>query len=727
MGAADRLHPGVLRWLHAQGWQSLREVQERAVAPILDGGRDVLISAPTAGGKTEAAFLPIVSSLAHEPPRGVGCLCVSPLRALISDQARRLEGLCESAGLRVQPWHSDVTAGKQQFWKSPAQILLITPESLEGMFLHRPAELARALAELRFVVVDELHALVGSVRGRQLQSLLRRVDALIGRSPPRVALSATFGDLAIAQRFLRPDGARPCDVIEGAQGGSELRVQVRALVRRKGVEDPYATIARDLYAALRGQSHLVFANARGLVELLADGLRERCEEEHVPNEFFAHHASLARDQRQWLEQRLREAALPTTAICTSTLELGIDLGDVTSVAQVGAAPTVAALKQRLGRSGRRPGKPQILRQYVVLGEVDADSPPAERLRLPLIQAIAAVELMLQKRFEPPALGEDLHFSTLVQQALSVIAQQRGERADRLYTLLCATGPFEGIAPAAFTTFLRGLGRSGVIEQLADGTLVPGAVGEQLLAGRDIYAAFAVPEEYRLLVNGRPLGTLPIDTPVTPGTLLIFGGRRWQILSADLATRTLILAPARSGRVPKFGGGPAVVSRLLRQGMQEVLRGTSVPIYLDACAQDELMAARGEFEAMGLDASAVYAEADRLWLAPWCSDRALNVLRLAFTAAGYEVEKDDAFIAVATTDPQGALDTLRTWIAAGVPSVDVLLDAVIPVAEQKFDDYVETSLRLLNYGVRHLDTREAQEVLASRPWRRPAMPQLTPAG
>jgi ATP-dependent Lhr-like helicase len=150
------------------------------------------------------------------------------------DQARRLEGLCESAGLRVQPWHSDVTAGKQQFWKSPAQILLITPESLEGMFLHRPAELARALAELRFVVVDELHALVGSVRGRQLQSLLRRVDALIGRSPPRVALSATFGDLASAQRFLRPDGARPCDVIEGAQGAASCGSGPRAGSKERG-------------------------------------------------------------------------------------------------------------------------------------------------------------------------------------------------------------------------------------------------------------------------------------------------------------------------------------------------------------------------------------------------------------------------------------------------------------------------------------------------------------
>jgi len=709
--SVDRLHPSVLRWVHAQGWRALRDVQAKAIAPILEGASDVLIAAPTAGGKTEAAFLPIVSSLATSPPRGVGCLCLSPLRALISDQARRLEGLCASAGLRVQPWHSDVTAGKQAFWKDPAEILLITPESLEGMFIHRASDLARALRELRFIVVDELHALVGSVRGRQMQSLLRRVEALLGRQPPRIALSATFGDARLAQRFLRPDGALPCVAIEGAQGGAELRVQVRALVRRSGAGDPYVAIADALFEVLRGQSHLVFANARGLVELIADRLREQSEQAHLPLEFFPHHSSLARGQRQWLESRLREATLPTTAICTSTLELGVDLGDVVSVAQVGAAPTVAALKQRLGRSGRRPGNPQVLRQYVVLADVDADSVPGDRLRLPLIQAIAAIELMLQRRFEPPAIGEDLHYSTLVQQVLSVIAQQRGARADQLYALLCASGPFDGITPGDFGRFLRGLGSSAVLEQLADGTLVPGEEGEKLLASRDIYAAFAVPEEYRLLADGRALGSLPIDSPISPGSLLIFAGRRWRILDADLATRTLSLVPAPAGKVPLFGGGPARVSGLLRRGMFEVLSGESVPLYLDLPAQEQLAAARQEFRAMGLHERAAYAESDRLWLAPWCSDRALNVLRLALTSEAVEAECEDAFVAIQTAEADRIFALLDNWRTVGLPPRETLMKGVLPLSEQKFDPHVDAALRLDSYAVRHLDLGEAQAILA----------------
>ncbi|TDR38429.1 ATP-dependent Lhr-like helicase [Tahibacter aquaticus] len=705
------LHPGVLKWIHARGWRTLRNIQEQAIAPILDRQSDVLISAPTAGGKTEAAFLPIVSSLAGNPPRGVGCICISPLRALISDQARRLESLCEATGLRVQPWHGDVTAGKQQFWKSPAEILLITPESLEAMFLHRASDLARVMVELRYVVSDELHALVGSVRGRQMQSLLHRLDTLLGRTTPRIALSATFGDVKLAERFLRPDGALPCISLEGAQGGGELRVQLRAFIRRKGGDDPYQTISDHLFSVLRGESNLVFANSRGLVEQVSDDLRDRSERAHVPNEFFPHHGSLSRDQRQWLEARLRDAHLPTTAVCTSTLELGVDLGDVESVAQIGGAPTVSALKQRLGRSGRRPGKPQVLRQYVVLGDVAVDSSPGERLRLPLIQAIAAVELMLQRRFEPPRLNDDLHYSTLVQQVLSVIVQNRGARADQLYGLLCKTGPFHDIDTKNFGAFLRGLGATGVLEQLGDGTLVPGVSGERLLASHDLYTAFAIPEEFRLVAGGKPLGTLPIDSPVAPGMLIIFGGRRWRIAHADINSKTLTLLPAPAGKVPLFGGGAAAVSALLRQGMSELLRDTTMPVYLDEEAQMQLVAARSEFLAMRLDTQPIYAEDSCLWLAPWCSDRALNVLRLALCSLGLEATNEDAFVSVSNSTVPTVVEALDQWRVQGLPSMDQLLALSLPIVEQKFDQFVDTALRLQNFGVRHLDFDEATSALA----------------
>lgn len=698
------------KWLWSKGWRSLRDIQEAAIPKILDGGSDVLISAPTAGGKTEAAFLPIVSALADSPPAGVGCLCLSPLRALINDQARRLESLCDAAGLRLQPWHGDVSAGRAQFWRRPAEILLITPESLEAMFIRKPGALAGVLASLRFIVVDELHALVGSVRGRQMQSLLHRVDTLIGRRVARIALSATFGDTRTAETFLRHDGAMPCATIAGTSGGTELRVQLRAWIRRKDGPDPYDGIAESMFGVLRGHSHLMFANTRGLVEQLSDSLRESSERARLPNEFFPHHGSLSRDHRLWLEERLRDGNLPTTAVCTSTLELGVDLGDVESVVQIGAPPSVAALKQRLGRSGRRPGKPQILRQHVVLADIGRDCAPADRLRLDLLQGIASIELMLRACFESPHATGDPHYSTLLQQVLSVIAQRRGATAQQLHVLLCGTGPFREVDPAAFARFLRSLGRTEVIEQLADGTLVPGAVGEQLLSGYDIYIAFAVPEEFRLLHNGRLLGTLPLENPAAPGMLMVFGGRRWRVEHVDVESRTLVLVPAPSGVVPAFGGGGPAVSGLVRREMQAQLMSQKVPVYLDAQAQDQLAAARVEFRRMGLDAAPLYTEAASVWFAPWCADSALHALQLALRAGGVEAMQEDAFLAVSADDAESATAQLHRLARDGLPAAGQLLAFATPVPEQKFDRFLDPELLLEGYGARHLATDEAEAAL-----------------
>lgn len=710
MDAWEALHPGVQQWLWQQGWPSLREVQANAIPLVLGRDRDVLISAPTAGGKTEAAFLPIVSHLASDPSSGVGCLCVSPLRALINDQTRRLTSLTEAVRLRVQPWHGDVSAGRAQFWKAPAAVLIITPESLEAMFVRRPGDLARVLADLRYICVDELHSFVGSVRGRQLQSLLHRVDILIGRKVPRIALSATFGSIELAEQFLRPNRSMPCSSIEGSQGGSDLRMQVRALVRREKGPNPNEAIAVHLFEALRGQSNLVFANRRESVEWFADALREASEKMGVPNEFFPHHGSLSRDQRLWLEERLRDEHLPTTAVCTSTLELGVDLGDVASVAQIGASPTVSSLKQRLGRSGRRPGQSQVLRQFVILPEVEVGSPPSERLRLALIQAIATIELMLDRRYEPPDLFGDMHCSTLVQQIVSVIAQRHGATADYLFRLLCVEGPFARLSVAQFKEVLRGMAAHAVIEQLEDGTLMPGEIGEHLLAGYDIYIAFVVPEAYRLMHNGRPLGTLPMSTPALPGSLIVFGGRRWKIDAVDEASRSLMLIPAPAGRPPKFGGGSVEVSGLVRTKMREVLLSYDVPAYLDAAAQDELAAARREFVDMGLNSKTVYVEQMAAWLAPWASDRALTTLRLALAQNGIEAVLEDAFLKVEFVESERIVESLRRLMQDGLPAVESLTVGVVALPEQKFDEYLPEALLKTSFGVRHLDVAGAELAL-----------------
>lgn len=227
--AFARLHPGIQRWIWQQNWGGLRTIQVEAIDAILRRDSDVVISAPTASGKTEAAFLPILSDLAQFDGPGLRCLSVAPLRALINDQTRRLEPICEATNLAFQPWHGDVSAGRATFWKRPANVLMTTPESLEALLMNRGGQFGALCRDLRFIVVDELHAFFGSERGAQLQSLLQRVQAYAPAPIPRVALSATLADTSFAGRFLRPDATLPTKVLTGGKGDASISILLRVV------------------------------------------------------------------------------------------------------------------------------------------------------------------------------------------------------------------------------------------------------------------------------------------------------------------------------------------------------------------------------------------------------------------------------------------------------------------------------------------------------------------
>ncbi|MEP2426620.1 MAG: helicase-related protein, partial [Tateyamaria sp.] len=336
----------------------------------------------------------------------------------------------------------------------------------------------------------------------------------------------------------------------------------------------------------------MFVGARQRVEIYADRLRNLCEQEHLPQEFYPHHASLSRDHRDFVERRLKDSSKPTTAVCTSTLELGIDIGDVTCVAQIGAPFTVAALRQRLGRSGRREGQPAILRQYAVETRLTSGSSFVDRLRLGLIRSIAMIDLLLEGWCEPPK-PQALHLSTLVHQILSVIAQRGGAPANILYSVLCREGPFRQVTKAMFTDVLRALGHpeTGLIEQTDGGLLLLGQNGERLVEHYSFYAVFKTPEEYRLVSNRRELGTLPIDNILSPGMMLIFSGRRWLVQEIHDREKVIMVKPAKAGVPPVFGGDPGEIHDNVIARMFDVLKADIKPLYMDANALGMLEEAR----------------------------------------------------------------------------------------------------------------------------------------
>jgi ATP-dependent Lhr-like helicase len=680
----------------------------RAINAIKDGTADVIVAAATAGGKTEAAFLPLISEVLEGENNGEGfdLLYVAPLKALITDQASRLEAICQEAELPVVPWHGDIAASiKARAIKRPRGTLLITPESLEALFMRRGLEIPRLFRSVRAIILDEVHTMLDSERGVQLRSLLTRLELGIGRPVRRIGLSATLGDMDQACAYLRPDNAENVLVIEAQGGEAELRLQLRGYIA--GGEDksalaPTDLISQHIFDHLRGTDNLVFAGSRQSVEIYADRLRTLCEEARLPQEFYPHHASLSREHRDLVEHRLKDGKLPTTAICTSTLELGIDIGDVNCVAQIGAPFSVASLRQRLGRSGRRAGKPAILRQYAVEARLDSKSSFADRLRLGLLRSIAMIDLLLEGWCEP-AQSSALHLSTLVHQVLSIIAEKGGAQAPGLYRILCQDGPFRKVAPAIFADVLRAMGRSdpALIEQARDGLLLLGPMGETLTSHYSFYAVFQTPEEYRLIADGRELGTLPIDNMVAPGMMLIFSGRRWLVQEVDDKAKVILVTPAKAGTPPKFGGDAGIIHDVVIERMFDILSRDDVPAYMDPTAREFLQEARVNYAQMEFSRGRIAEIGERAWIvATHCGSVKTTTLAFALRGLGYTVQTYDGFLEVLSGKIAHSIKETLASIANGQECNLFAGDANL--ITQKFHPYLTKELLEIDATESRLD-------------------------
>lgn len=711
----ERLHDRVKKWVWDQGWTELRDIQERAITPILAADQDVIIAAATAGGKTEAAFLPIVSTIVDDATAAIRALYISPLKALINDQFDRLERLCERLNIPVHRWHGDVSSSaKRQVLAEPSGILLITPESLEAMFVLRGTAVARMFTRLDYVVVDELHSFIGSERGQQLQSQLSRLELVLRRRVPRIALSATLGDMELAAKFLRPDQKLSCDVLVSTESRQDVRLQIRgyevkapeAGQQRDGAQvDPLddaavPLISSHLYRVLRGKDNLIFANSRRNVEIYADYLRQLCEKDSVPNEFWPHHGSLSKELREHAESVLKDASIPASVVCTTTLEMGIDIGTVATIAQIGAPPSVAGMRQRLGRSGRR-GEPSVMRIYIDEPALEPDSPPTDQLRSELIQSIAMVQLLMARWCEPPN-AEALHLSTLVQQTLSLIAQYGGAQAAEAWRVLCRDGAFTEVSSDTFATLLRELGSRDLVIQSSDGTLLLGVKGERIVNHYSFYTAFVTAEEYHLVSQGHELGTLPISHPLSNGSYIIFAGQRWCVVSVDVERRIVDLQPSPAGRPPRFSGGAADVHERIRQQMRSVFESTDVPPFIDAAAQKLLSQARAAYQRFNLERSPFVHYNDNIALFPWSGDRVTDTLLIQLADRELAVQRDGIAIIVNATKSGELASHIRALAAQGPGDAVELARTVENKLIEKYHVFMDNHLLSLDYASSRLD-------------------------
>ena len=703
----NRLAPPLQRALWSLGWKGLRDHQKAALPLILDTQVDVFVSAATASGKTEAAFLPLLTRLWG----GAGVvLYVAPVKALINDQVERLQVFCADMDIPLYPWHGDVgQTSRKRFFANPRGVVLITPESLEALLFRRGGEVRRLFAGLEAVVVDELHAFIGNVRGRQLQSLLHRLECQLTRRVQRIGLSATLGDMGLAADFLRPGQGYAVQVVTSADEKRHLQLALKVVCQPATMtetdQDPHWLIAEELFERLRGANHLVFPAGVGLVEFYADALRKRCEAAGLPVTFFPHHGRLAKSEREETEAELKRGHLPVSAICTTTLEMGIDIGAIKGVVQIGPPQTVASLCQRIGRAGRREGEAAVLWQYCIAKAHGSGMDCAEGLQPDLVQAVAVIQLFLAKWYEPPRAGE-LDYSTLVQQVLSLVGECHGITAVVAYERLCQTGPFRGVTQGDFIALLRAMAAKKLLMQDANRLLLHGELGERLVNHYTFYAAFPDSQEYRLRQGGKELGTLPLSPWNQSGDVITFAGRRWAIEYIDHEKRLVDLQPSSMGKLPRTGGQGQPVHNKVREEMRAVLSSQHMPVWLDANARALLQDACKQYLNLQLDREFCVVEGDTAYLFVWQGDVVQNSLVALLNHQGLQASNEE--ICITVKNASLGMVTLAIAQVAAQPcptSAQLFTRKDVPNTE-KWDWVLPDELFLAGHTSRALDLEAA---------------------
>ncbi|MCD8337088.1 MAG: DEAD/DEAH box helicase [Lachnospiraceae bacterium] len=598
MNTFDRYAPFIQDYIYQNGWESLRAVQAAAADVIFNTDENLLLSASTASGKTEAAFFPILTLFTEDIPSSVGAIYIGPLKALINDQFSRLNDLCQEASIPVWHWHGDVSQShKNKMMKHPSGILQITPESLEAMLLHKHSAITKLFGDLRFIVIDEIHSLMRGDRGGQTLCLIERLCRQAGVNPRRIGLSATIGDPKEAGAFLSAGTGRKTIIPKLPQGGIKWRLsmehfytfpptnpgaptKIHGQVPQKASSDEDALSPRTdiapkeadpgigyIFEHTRGKKCLVFVNSREECEAVTTTLRQYCEAKNEPDRFLIHHGNLSESYRQTAEAVMKDEEQFQTTVTTATLELGIDIGRLERAFQIDAPYTVSSFLQRMGRTGRRDLPPEM---WFVMRE----EPPEARALLPatipwkLIQGIALVQLYLEERWVEPPKMDALPYSLLYHQTMSILAScgemTPAELASRVLTLRY----FRKITQEDFRILLRHLLETGHIERTEAGGLIVGLAGERVVNNYKFYAVFQENEEYTVRAGSEELGT--IVKPPPAGEKIAIAGHVWLVDEVD-HRRHMVYCELIKGKVPAyFGEVPGDIHTRILERMLDVL-------------------------------------------------------------------------------------------------------------------------------------------------------------
>ncbi len=757
----ERFPDYIREYIYSHSWDSLREVQIEAAKSIFDTENNLLLTSSTASGKTEAAFFPILSLLNEAPPYSVGVLYIAPLKSLINDQFERISEIIDMSGITVTHWHGDVSAShKKKLLASPRGILQITPESLEAMLINRSNDIPRLFGDLRFVVIDEIHTLVGTDRGNQIICQLSRIARLIGYHPRRIGLSATVGDPSVAAQWLSADTERKCDVpvfrnekikwrlglehfyidnpekekYEAEKADTEavpldstpekadaVSVDISAEKNVAVSEKPNALIPKIdpgyeyAYDCVKSSKSIVFSNSREETEYICATMRQIARTRgDNDSRILIHHGNLSAALREEAEMKMRDDEENITACATVTMELGIDIGKLERVLQMQAPNTVSNFLQRLGRSGRRDLPPEMM---MVFREEEAlpNTPLPQLIPWELLRGIAIIQLYIEERFiEPPSIKK-MPLSLLFHQTLSVLASSGELSPKALAERVLTLPPFMHISREDYKALIVSMLNCEYIQLTEIGGLIIGLAGERLLRSFKFFAVFKDSEDFTVRCGSDEIGT--ITTPPPVGDRFALAGRVWEVEELDIQ-RKLIYVHRVDGKMEiSWPGDFGEIHTKILQRMKQVLAEDTIYPYLKENAQKRLEIARRCARNTGLlEHSLVHLGGYSYCLFPWLGTRSFRTLRkyLKHNAKKYNIsgiEFEGCYyitFKMEKSTPEHLISSLAENIERhGINPHELVESGEIPIFE-KYDPYIPQDLLRYAYASDRLRADEAEE-------------------
>ena len=557
MDVFNRLAPFIQDFIYQNKWEELRGIQVAACEVIFDSDDNLLLSSGTASGKTEAAFLPVLTELYYKPSGSVGVMYISPLKALINDQFKRLEMLLLDSNIPVCKWHGDASqTQKDNLVKNPDGLLQITPESLESLITNKRGACLQMFSDLRFVIIDEVHQFMRDARGLQLLCVLERLQKLTGVIPRRIGLSATLGDISLAQAWLNTGTGRECAAPLTDEGKKRVKIHIERFVNYSDKRD---TVERDgsgniinvsaggdignrehyeyLFKMTLDRKTIIFANSREEIELIIANLREIALRNKAPDVYRVHHGNVSALLRETTEDEMKTEDEKIVTGATVTLELGIDIGSLDQAVQAGAPLTVSSFAQRLGRCGRRGQIPQLLFTFVESIRINSDDTLGP-INWEFIRTIAIIELYMKEHWMEPLYPHNHAYNMLYHQTMSHLKSSGELSAAALAQTILTLGCFGHISQEDYRRLLAHLIQIGQLERTERGGLIIGREGEKIVNSHKFLTVFLSADYLLVKDENRMIGTVDKVYPV--GTRFALAGIAWETVDVNEAAKVIFV-------------------------------------------------------------------------------------------------------------------------------------------------------------------------------------------